>query len=223
MTEINKSCPFCGTPTIYARGSDRTEVEEVGGDNILRSLSGLRFDLIVSDPPWPMRKTGKRISRPNQDTCLDYPTMSLSEIRDMDVAGCADDNSVLFLWATHSFLRSAFDVMDSYGFRYQRTLTWDKGNGICLCGFHHRTEFCLFGYRGKIEVFPRRKTIPTVFSGKSERHSAKPDEFYKMVEPLGSNRLDIFARKHRKGWTVWGNEVTQNEVRGRQIELPSSR
>lgn len=89
-------------------------------------------------------------------------------------------------------------------------LTWDKGNGMCLFGFHHRTEFCLFGYRGGIEMYPRRKAIPTVFGGKSERHSAKPDEFYSMVEPLGANRLDIFARRPREGWTVWGNEVEAN-------------
>ena len=183
----------------------------------LERLVGRGFDLLVSDPPWPMNKTGKRASRPNQGTRLDYPTMSLAEIAGMPVAGCAADNAMLFLWTTHSFLRAAFDVMDAYGFSYQRTLTWDKGNGICLCGFHHRTEFCLFGYRGTIEVFPHRKAIPTVFAGKSERHSAKPDEFYRMVEPLGTNRLDIFARRPREGWTVWGNEVEANDQRKRKV------
>lgn len=183
-------------------------------DCTLDALVGRGFDLLVSDPPWPMNKTGKRASRPNQGTRLDYPTMTLAEIAGMPIAGCAADNAVLFLWTTHSFLRASFDVMEAYGFRYQRTLTWDKGSGICLCGFHHRTEFCLFGYRGTIEVFPHRKAIPTVFGGKSERHSAKPAEFYRMVEPLGANRLDIFARRARPGWTVWGNEVEANAQRG---------
>jgi N6-adenosine-specific RNA methylase IME4 len=179
--------------------------------NDFNSLNGLEFDLIVSDPPWPMKKTGKRKSRPNQGTQLDYPVMTLDEIKEMPVQKCAADNSVLFLWTTHSFLRHSFDVMDAYGFKYQRTLTWDKGNGICLCGFHHRTEFVLFGYRGKIEVFPRRKAIPTIFQGCSTKHSAKPDEFYKMIEPLGTKRLDIFARRLLTGWTVWGNEITEED------------
>lgn len=59
-------------------------------------------------------------------------------------------------------------------------------------------------------MYPRRKTIPTVFYGKSDRHSAKPDEFYHMIEHLGTKRLDIFSRKPRDGWVVWGNEVYTN-------------
>ena len=69
-------------------------------------------------------------------------------------------------------------------------------------GFHHRTEFVLFGYKGKIEIYPKRKAIPTVFDGKSERHSAKPDEFYQLVQGLGKNRVDVFARREREGWDV---------------------
>ena len=113
----------------------------------------------------------------------------------------------MFLWTTHAFLERSFDVMKAWGFKYQRCLTWDKANGVCFFGFHHRTELCLFGYRGKIEMYPRRKAIPTVFSGKSARHSAKPDEFYKLVEPIGERRIDVFARREREGWDVWGNEV----------------
>jgi len=165
------------------------------------------YGTIVVDPPWPVKKTGKRKSRPNQGTILDYPTMTLEEIKALPVQSIAADNAVLFLWTTHGFLESAFDVIRAWGFKYQRCLTWDKGNGICLSGFHHRTEFCLFGYRGTFDTFPKRKAIPTVFSGKSERHSAKPDEFYRLVEPMHDRRIDIFARRPRDGWTVWGNEV----------------
>jgi N6-adenosine-specific RNA methylase IME4 len=170
----------------------------------LSSLSG--FDVIVVDPPWPVKKIVRKC-RPNQTKELDYPTMSLEDISSMSIQNISSDNSMLFLWTTHAFLEASFGIMRAWGFKYQRCLTWDKGNGMCLFGFHHRTEFCLMGYRGKIEMYPRRKAIPTVFSGKSERHSAKPDEFYRLVEPLGENRIDIFARKQRPGWTVWGNEV----------------
>ena len=132
---------------------------------------------------------------------------NVSDPLSLPVQNIAADNAVLFLWTTHAFLESAFDVMRAWGFKYQRCLTWDKANGVCFFGFHHRTELCLFGYRGKIEMYPRRKAIPTVFRGRSERHSAKPDEFYRLVEPLGERRIDVFARRPRDGWTVWGNEV----------------
>lgn len=59
-------------------------------------------------------------------------------------------------------------------------------------------------------MYPKGKAIPTVFTGKSNRHSEKPDEFYQMIEPMGSKRLDVFARKERKGWDVFGNEVNHS-------------
>ena len=164
------------------------------------------YDLIAVDPPWQVKKIVRRV-RPNQVASLDYPTMTFEQIKSLDIEHKAMPNSKLFLWTTQAWLRRSFEVLETWGFKYQRTLTWDKANGVCFFGFHHRTEFVLFGYRGKIEMYPRRKAIPTVFSGRSSRHSAKPDEFYKMIEPLGSNRLDVFARQQRDGWDVYGNEV----------------
>lgn len=65
-----------------------------------------------------------------------------------------------------------------------------------------------------IESPTLRKTIPTSFRAKSLYHSAKPDEFYQMLDILPYNpRIDLFARKPRKDlfmknhWDVWGNEV----------------
>lgn len=170
-----------------------------------------KYDVIVVDPPWPMKKTGKRKSRPNQGVDLDYPTMGVNRIKALPVRALAADSAVLFLWTTHGFLKVAFDVMLSWGFRYQRCLTWDKKNGMCLGGFHHRTEFCLFGYCGTFDSFPKRKAIPTVFSEKSNGHSVKPDVFYELVAPIGLRRIDVFARKERAGWTVWGDEVITTE------------
>jgi N6-adenosine-specific RNA methylase IME4 len=164
----------------------------------------------VVDPPWPVKKIVRRV-RPNQKHCLDYPTMQIDEITALPIPTISADDSVLFLWTTHAFLPTSFNIMSSWGFRYQRTLTWDKQNGMCLFGFHHRTEFCLFGYKGKLEMYPRRKAIPTCFVAKSGRHSEKPKEFYDMVSIFGSPCLDVFARCERQGWDVWGNEV-ENSV-----------
>lgn len=169
-------------------------------------MVNLNFNCIVVDPPWEMKKIIRKV-RPNQKERLDYPTMTLEEIKALPIQKVAAEDSVLFLWTTNAYLEKAFSVMRAWGFRYQRCLTWDKGNGMCLFGFHHRTEFILFGYKGKIEMYPRRPAFPTIFSGKSKKHSAKPDEFYKMAEVFGDRRLDVFARCKRPGWFVWGNEV----------------
>jgi N6-adenosine-specific RNA methylase IME4 len=41
------------------------------------------------------------------------------------------------------------------------------------------------------------------------RHSAKPPEVRDMIAAWfpDARRLEMFAREHTEGWTVWGNEV----------------
>lgn len=167
----------------------------------------MKYQVIYADPPWEVKKIIRKV-RPNQ-VSFEYKTMPLSEIKTLGIENISDDNCWLFLWATHSYLPKAFEVMERWGFKYQRTITWDKNNGLCLFGFHHRTEFLLVGYKGKVEMYPRRKAVPTLFSisSKKLRHSQKPDEIRKSIEVFGKNRIELFARQKTDGWHVWGNEV----------------
>lgn len=166
-----------------------------------------KYQIIYADPPWNISKIKRKV-RPNQNN-FDYPTMSLSEIKAMPVEDISEKNSCLFLWTIQKYLKDAFDVIEAWGFKYQRVITWDKQNGLCLFGFHNRSEFLLFGYKGKIEIYPKRKTIPTVFSIKSHalKHSEKPNEIRKAIEVFGLTRIELFARQKTEGWDVWGNEV----------------
>lgn len=154
-----------------------------------------RYSVIYADPPWDVQKISRKV-RPNQGPCLDYPTMSLEEIKGLPVRSLAADDVCLFLWTTHTYLPKAFGVMATWGFRYQRTITWDKQNGMCLFGFHYRTEFLLFGYKGKCpEMYPKRPAFPTIVTAKSVRHSAKPSIFRELILPFGSPRIELFARE----------------------------
>jgi len=164
-----------------------------------------KYRVIWADPPWDVKKIRRKV-RPNQ-VAMDYLTMSLEEIKSLPVQDLADENCVLFLWTTHAYLPYAFEIMEAWGFRYQRTITWDKSNGMCLFGFHHRTEFCLFGYKGKLEMYPKRKTIPTIWTEKSPRHSQKPLLLQRRTEVFGRPRIELFARRSLDGWDVWGLEV----------------
>ena len=38
-------------------------------------------------------------------------------------------------------------------------------------------------------------------------HSRKPDSIYEYAESLPGPRLEMFARRKREGWDVFGNEV----------------
>jgi len=39
------------------------------------------------------------------------------------------------------------------------------------------------------------------------RHSRKPASIYEYAEALPGPRVELFARRSRDGWDVWGNEV----------------
>lgn len=119
-----------------------------------------------------------------------------------------DDECNLFLWTTHTFLPDSLKVVDGWGFKYHCLLTWDKTNGRPCWGFKRKTEFVVYAYRGRITVNQRGKFIPTLFTEKLTRHSAKPIALYELLESnTPPPRLELFARNKREGWDVWGNEV----------------
>ena len=172
-----------------------------------------KYQIIVADPPWEIKKIIKRV-RPNQVE-MDYPMMSLDEIKSLRIRDIADENNcILFLWTIDRYLYESKSVLEAWGFKYHLTMAWDKTNGLAMYGFNRQTEFILVGFMGKQEAYPHRATVRTSFTVKSTYHSAKPDYLYEMLDVLPHNpRIDIFARKPRTGlmiksqWDCWGNEV----------------
>jgi N6-adenosine-specific RNA methylase IME4 len=169
-----------------------------------------KYKTILADPPWDIGEMRMKKSRPNAE--LPYPRMKTQAIKDLDVKSLADENCNLFLWTTHTFLPDAFEVIKSWGFKYHCLLTWDKTNGIPCWGFKRKTEFVLYGYRGKITVNQTGKFIHTLFTEKLTTHSKKPNIFYEILESnTPEPRIELFARNKRNGWDTWGNEL-QNDI-----------
>ncbi len=89
-----------------------------------------QYRVLVVDPPWNQRKTGKRKVRPNQGTQLDYPTMTKDALVDLPIRRWADKQAFLWLWATNSkdqktgepILKMAFDLMEAWGFVFYTML-----------------------------------------------------------------------------------------------------
>jgi N6-adenosine-specific RNA methylase IME4 len=135
--------------------------------------------------------------------------MSIDAIRALPVTNLAHDDALLWLWTTNSYLREAFSVVDSRGFRHKTVLTWAKdriGTGDWLRG---QTEHCLLAVRGRPVVTLTSQS--TLLTGPLREHSRKPDEFYALVESLcpapTGGRLELFARQARPGWAAMGAEI----------------
>ena len=181
----------------------------------------VNYATIVADPPWPQKGGGSLIGREGfldsggRSLALPYSTMTVDAI--MALRPPAAKDAHLYLWTTSGFLPDAFRVVEAWGFNYSTTLVWAKAPiGFGLGGAYGiATEFVLFARRGKAPS--ARKVGRNWFTWKrpydergKPRHSAKPPEFYAMVEQVSPGPfLEMFARDFRLGWDAWGDEAPE--------------
>lgn len=160
------------------------------------------FQTIVIDPPWDWGDEGdvNQFGRAKPD----YDTMPIDDIRALPIGKIADKNCHLYLWVTNRSLPKAFDLIEAWGFRYITCITWVKPNIGMGNYFRGSTEQVLFAVKGSQPL--KRHDVGTYFNApRGKAHSAKPDEFYSLVESCSyAPFIDVFGRKERKGWSVWG-------------------
>ena len=175
----------------------------------------MKYDVILADPPWQYEVWGKSNSVYRGLATDHYPTMPINEIAELPIKDLINNNAVLFLWVTWPLLFECKEVVESWGFRY-RTIAWvwikAKRSGFGFyTGMGHYTransEPCLLAIRGSMPV--ERHDIQSLIYSAVRGHSKKPEDQYRKVEALYPDRkyLELFARRERKGWDVWGNEV----------------
>jgi N6-adenosine-specific RNA methylase IME4 len=174
-----------------------------------------QFSTVLADPPWRFQnRTGKMA--PEHRRLSRYGTMDLSEIFELPVAQVVKPKAHLYLWVPNALILEGLEVMKRWGFTYKTNIVWYKtrkdggpdGRGV---GFYFRnvTELLLFGIRGKNNrtQAPGRRQTNILVSRKRE-HSRKPDQQYDLIERCSPGPyLEMFARHHREGWTLWGNEA----------------
>ena len=143
---------------------------------------------------------------------MDYSLMELHQIKELPIKTIAKDKCWIFLWTTQKYIFESKKVLESWGFNYLMMGVWEKtfgkSAGMPLYGFRWNAEFIAIGYNKKPDLWIKgKRLIPLCFQAENIRHSQKPNKFYKLIEPLGIDRIDLFARQKREGWDCWGNEV----------------
>ena len=181
----------------------------------LLALPSGPFRCIVADPPWQLTRAGGWNTTKNHRP-LEYPTMTIADIKALPVLQCSESPSWLFLWTVNAYVEQSYGVARAWGFRPVTLLTWCKTpRGIGPGGmFSTTTEFVLYCRRGNAskDVGRMKAESSSWFDWpRTRRHSEKPQGFFDMVERrFPGPRLELFARRARPGWTVWGNEVEAN-------------
>lgn len=169
-----------------------------------------RYDVLVCDPPWPLRMMRKDVSPTH--VLWPYPTLTVEEIistLEPIITHHAKGDAHFFLWTTHRFLPQAFDVVSALGFTYSCTFVWHKGNGVQpfrLPKFN--CEFLLYSRMGK-PSFTSQKAFSCAFSAPQGRHSEKPSCIYDTIRRVteGQRRVDLFGRREIEGFDSWGLEA----------------
>ena len=149
---------------------------------------------------------------------LDYNTMGVDAIAALPLRELAQDDASLYLWTINGYVESAYGIARAWGFKPSTLLTWCKapmGHGLGGA-FGISSEYILYARRGSpVE----RRTSGTWFQWKRHyvngkpSHSSKPDAFYDLVEQVNDGPyVDLFARRHRLGWDVWGDQSANTAI-----------
>ncbi len=185
-----------------------------------------KYQIIYADPPWSYD------DKKNNDPAwgaMTYHTMTTEEICALPIKDLADENCMIFIWATFPNLPEVFKVIEAWGFEYKTLgFSWiktNKNDGRPFFGIGYYTksncEVCLIGIKGKpIKV---SDLVSSVVIEPISGHSRKPDTVRdRIVELCGDipglelfardyGDIDLFGKNRMDGWDTWGNEV-KNDI-----------
>jgi N6-adenosine-specific RNA methylase IME4 len=187
-----------------------------------------KFDIIYADPPWDYNgklqfdKSSKDADRINlsrnifiSSAAFKYPTLTLSELMKLRVRDIAQDDCLLFMWATSPHLEQAIELGKAWGFQYRTVaFVWDKMSHNPGKYTLSNCELCLVFKHGRIPSPRGARNIQQLVRAPRKEHSEKPDEIVEAIEQMfpTQRRIELFARRKVKGWSVWGLDVFAEEA-----------
>lgn len=199
-----------------ARQEKKRDVVQRINKDLVRPMPMGPFGLIVVDYPWKFENSdqheGSRGHTP-------YPPMTMPEIHAhaAEATKRADDDCVLGLWVTDAHLPEVFGVIESWGFRYQCPIVWDKVHvGMGIAGPRHLHELLILAYKGKPQHTLNDLTS-IIRSPRESGHSKKPALVYEqLAKNCAGRRLELFAvGDEREGWECWGAEAGKPDATSR--------
>lgn len=171
------------------------------------------WDIIYVDPPWDYKGQLQHAGPGSDDTggaIRHYPTITLPDLKRLDVPSIAADDALLFLWSTSPHLDQAIDLGKAWGFSWATVaFVWDKVR--VNPGFYtmSQCELCLVFKRGRIPTPRGARNVRQLVRHKREAHSTKPAEVRERIEEMFpvQTKIELFARHAVPGWDAWGLEI----------------
>jgi N6-adenosine-specific RNA methylase IME4 len=160
-------------------------------------MSHIKHSTVLADPPWQ--------GQSGEPHYLTLPGERIKQIGISLERHLAAD-AFCWLWVTNGTIPLGQQVLEAWGFEYRSLLTWVKPRLGLGRPLRNMTEHVMLGVRGKPkELFHSQGTW--LFAPVQD-HSHKPEEVHEIIERLCPGPyLELFARRPRHGWHVWGNQV----------------
>ncbi len=170
-----------------------------------------KFDIIHVDPPWHYGGKLQFDKSSNFSSALfKYPTLKTSELKQIPIIDIAKDDCLLFMWTTNPHLAQAIELGKNWGFNFKTVaFVWDKMKHNPGHYTLSSCELCLVFKRGRIPKPRGARNIKQLIRTPRTKHSEKPIEVMEGIEKMfpTQDRIELFARKLRKGWHSWGDEI----------------
>ena len=178
-----------------------------------------RYAIIYADPPWDYKGQLQHAGPGSGDSggaIRHYSTVRLADLKGLDVASIAADDSLLFLWATSPHLDQAIELGKAWGFDWATVaFVWDKQR--VNPGFYtmSQCELCLVFKRGRIPTPRGARNARQLVSERRTDHSRKPIEVRRRIEEMfpRQRKIELFARDSDiHGWDTWGAEIAHQQT-----------
>jgi len=175
------------------------------------------YNVVVLDPPWTYR-----VAHHTNKATNHYVTMPNCAIEALPVRDIMARESVALVWATCPCLHHAIYAIDCWGLHFRGVpFVWAKtrkdgrlmgAKGVSPNTVKPTTELVLAATikrtgRGLPIMTQKLRQVVLAPCGK---HSVKPQAVYDAIDELFGDevsKIDMFARKLRPGWDVWGDEI----------------
>jgi len=170
-----------------------------------------KYNIIYADPPWDYKGQSQHTkTKGSGGAKTHYNTLVLKDLKQLPILDIAEENCLLFMWASSPHLDQAIDLGKAWGFKWATVgFCWDKQK--VNPGFYtmSQVELCLIFKRGKIPAPRGARNIRQLISSMRRKHSQKPDEVRDRIQLMfpTQTKIELFAREKVEGWDSWGNEV----------------
>lgn len=179
-----------------------------------------KFDCVLADPPWAFSQA--YFGKYSLAVQYQYPTLTLDEMKKLDIKSICNKNCWLFMWAANAEIKNAIELMEAWGFGF-RTVAfyWTKRTkhgkiqkSYGRCCTQGSVEPVLVGKIGA----PKRhaQNVAQEFATIARGHSVKPDELYGYISQIVElpdapvRKIELFARQQYNEWYALGNDEALN-------------